>query len=143
MVPFGFSVGDCIAGISLLIDAVHGLSKTDGAQADYEELGRQLQNLSNGLECVEGLRLDSAQQISAVDTALNDCRLCIDSFIKRNSKFKSFEITSDKQWTLAALKRQGRKIQWALWKTADIAKFQAAIQQHSDAIQMLLVSIQM
>ena len=39
MVPFGFSVGDFIASINLLIDAVHSLSDTNGAQADYEELG--------------------------------------------------------------------------------------------------------
>ena len=143
MIPFGFSVGDCIAGISILIDAVHGLSKTNGAQADYDGLGRQLQNLSNGLGFVEGLSLDTAQQTLAVDTALHDCRRCIDSFVERNSKFKSLDVTSDKQWTLAALKRQGRKVQWAVWKKADVAKFQAAIQQHSATIQMLLVSIQL
>ena len=89
-------MGDCIAGISLPLDVVHGLSKTNGARADYEELGRQLQNLSNGLECVKGLSLDTAQQTSAVDTTLNDCRLCIDSFVERSSNFKSLEVTFDK-----------------------------------------------
>lgn len=98
MVPFGFSVGDFIAGINLLIDAVHSLSDTHGAQADYEELGRQLKNLRNGFECIEGLKLDATHpaQASAVDTALNDCRLCVDGFVKRNSKFKSLEATSGK-----------------------------------------------
>ena len=145
MVPFGFSVGDFIAGINLLIDAVNSLSDTNGAQADYEELGRQLKNLRKGFECIQGLSLDSTQsaQVSAVDTAINDCRLCVDGFVKRNSKFKSLEATSGTLWSLAALKRQGRKVQWALWKKADVAKFRAAIQQHSDALQMLLASIQM
>ena len=145
MVPFGFSVGDFIAGINLLIDAIHSLNDTNGAQADYEELGRQLRNLKNGFECIEGLNLDTMQvaQVSAVDTALSDCRLCIDAFIKRNSRFKSLETPSGEKWTLAALKRQGRKVQWALWKKADVAKFRAEIQQHSEAVQMLLASIQM
>lgn len=145
MVPFGFSVGDFIAGVNLLIDAVHSLSDTNGAQADYEELGRQLKNLRKGFECIEGLHLDGRQsaQASAVGSALNDCRLCIDGFVKRNSKFKSLEATSEKQWSLAALKKQRKKMQWALWKKADVAKFRAAIQQHSDAVQMLLTPIQM
>ena len=145
MVSFGFSVGDFVAGISLIIEAVHSLSDTNGAQADYEELGRQLTNLRKGFECIEGLNLGTTQlaQVSAVETALNDCRLCVDGFVQRNSKFKSLEATSGKQWSLAELKRQGRKVQWALWKKADVAKFRGAIQQHSDAIQMLLASIQM
>lgn len=145
MVPFGFSVGDFIAGINILIDAVHGLSETNGARADYEELGRQLKNLRKGIECIEGLNLDDTQlaQASAVNTALDDCRLCVDSFVKRNGNFKSLEDQPGKQWSLAALKRQGRQVQWTLWKKADVAKFRAAIQQHSDAIQMLLASIQM
>lgn len=145
MVPFGFSVGDFIAGINLLIDAVHSLSDTNGAQADYEDLGRQLKNLRKGFECIQGLNLDSTHSAlaSAVDSALNDCRLCVDRFVKRNSKFKSLEAASGLQWSLAALKRQGRKVQWALWKKADVAKFRAAIQQHSDALQILLASIQM
>lgn len=145
MVPFGFSVGDFIAGLNLLIDAVHSLSDTDGAQADYSELGRQLKSLRKGFECIQGLNIHVTQsaQASAVDTALNDCRLCLDRFVKRNSKFKSLEATSGTQWSLAALERQGRKVQWALWKKADVAKFRAAIQQHSNALQMLLASIQM
>lgn len=145
MVPFGFSVGDFIAGINLLIDAIHSLSDINGAQADYEGLGRQLSNLKNGFECIEGLVLDDTQkaQVSAVHTALSDCRLCIDDFIKRNNRFKNLETSCGEQWTLAALKKQGRKVQWALWKKADVAKFRAAIQLHSEAVQMLLASIQM
>ena len=94
MVPFGFSVGDFIAGINLLIGAIHSLSDTNGAQADYEGLGRQLSNLKNGFECIEGLNLDDTQiaQVSAVATVLSDCRLCIDDFTKRNSRFKSLEV---------------------------------------------------
>ena len=145
MVSFGFSVGDFVAGINLLIDVVQSLNDTNGAQADYEELGRQLKNLRKAFECIEGLSLHATQtvQASAVEAALNDCRLCVDSFVRRNSKFKSLEATSGKNWSLAALKRQGRKVQWALWKKADVAKFQAAIHQHSNAVHMLLASIQM
>lgn len=145
MVPFGFSVGDFVAGISLLIDVVQSFSDTNGAQADYDELTRQLKNLRNGFESIEDLNLDATQaaQASAVSTALNDCRLCVDSFIKRNEKFKSLETPSGKQFSLAALKRQGRKVQWALWKQKYVAKFRASIQQHINAVQMLLGSIQM
>ena len=90
MVPFGFSVGDFIADINLLIDAVHSLSDTNGAHANYEDLGRQLTSLRKGFEYIQGLKLDATQsaQASAVHTALNHCRLCVDGFVKRNKQIQ-------------------------------------------------------
>ena len=54
-VPFGFSVGDFIGSIGLLIDAVKSLRKTCGTQDDYKELGRELKHLRDGLECMWAL----------------------------------------------------------------------------------------
>ena len=145
MVPFGFSVGDFIAGINLLLDIVRTFDTTQGAQADYRELGEELINLRRVFEGLKDLDLDTPQssKASAVNKILNDCQSCIDGFMKKNSKFQSLSDTSEKRWSLATLKRQGRKVQWALWKKADVARFRTTIQQHANALQLLLASIHM
>ena len=113
MVPFGFSVGDFIRGVDLLIDVVHSLSDTHGAQADYKEIESELHSLNNGLDSVRSLTQESSNEteISAVIAAVDKCRACVEDFVRRNRKFKSLESTTGKKWTLAALKKSGRAIQ--------------------------------
>ena len=144
MVPFGFSVGDFVAGVDLLIDAIHSLSNTYGAQAAYRELQGELQSLNSGLNGIRTLSLDSPDEIeiSAVVEAVDRCHACVENFIRRNSKFKSLEATPGKRWSLIALKQCGRGVEWAIWKTDDVAKFRVQVQYHSGAIGMLLATLQ-
>lgn len=143
MVAFGFSVGDFIAGVNLLIDAVYSLSDTYGAQADYKELERELQSLNCGLDGIKALSLSPKQatEISAVTAAVDKCFICVEAFVQRNSKFKSLESTPRKKWSLAMLRRRGRGVQWAIWKKDDVAKFRDQVHYHSGAIGMLLATL--
>ena len=144
MVGFGISVGDFIAGINTLIDIVHSLSDTNGAQADYKELGNELQSLKSGLDGIEALSPDATQttELSALKTAVENCRACVERFVRRNSKFKSLESTPGKKWSLATLKNCGREVQWAIWKKNDVEKFRGRIRYHTGAIGMLLATLQ-
>jgi hypothetical protein len=144
-VPFGFSISDFISGINLIIDIVQSLQKTHGAQAGYQELGRELKNLNKGLHCIEDLSLDDVQptHLSTVNEALKDCRLCVDNFLQRISGSSSIDTAPAPPWTLQAFREKLRKVQWALFKKADVATFRAEIQLHADAIDMLLATIQM
>ena len=74
---------------------------------------------------------------------VDDCFMRIDDFIKRNAKSSSLEFTPARQWTVAGLKDRWQMVQWALWKKADVVRFKSEVQQHVEAIQMLLMSIQM
>lgn len=111
MVPIGFPVGDFIAGINILIQAVHSPRDTNGAQADYQRLKQQLKSSKIAFGRIE------ASSLSAM--------------LGRNIA-KTMEPIS--------LKRQGRKIQWGIVGCGQVPSC-AAIQQHSDAIQMLLASM--
>ena len=144
-VPFGFSVGDFIGSIKLLVDAVKSLRDTNGAQDDYKELIRELKHLRTGLECIEALSLDQNQpvQFSAAKAAMDDCFLCLDGFIQRNVKFSSLGSIPASRRTAVGFKDRWRMVQWALWKKADIAKFKSQVQRYAEAIQMLLATIQM
>lgn len=145
MVGFGISVGDFIAGINTLIDIVHSLSDTNGAQADYKELGSELQSLKSGLDGIEALSPDLAQttEFSTLIAAVEKCRACVENFVQWNSKFKSLEATPGKKWSLAKLKKRGRGVQWAVWKKDDVERFRGQVQSHTGAIGMLLSILQM
>ena len=144
-VGFGFSVGDFIAGINLLIDSVKSLDEAHGAKADYQELGRELSNLKDAFDGIQRLSLSQAQvaQAKAVDTAVTGCRLCIDGFVQRNSNFQGLDSSPPKRWSLAALKKGVLGIRWAIMKKNEVAKFRSDIQRHSDHILMLLAILEM
>lgn len=143
-VAFGFSVGDFITGINLLIDSVKSFSETHGAKADHEELQRELIVLKNTLDGIQALSLDQAQaaQILAVNDAIDACHSCVNGFLQRNSKFKSLSSNPAKQWSLAAFKRGVLGIQWAILKKTEIAKFRAKVERQSNNIHMLLATLQ-
>ena len=143
-VGFGFSVGDFIAGINLLIEIVKSFSETHGAKADYQELGRELISLKNALDGIQALSLNTAQaaQISAVNAAVDACRLSVDGFVQRNNKFRSLGCAPVKQWSLAAFKNGVLGVKWAILKKNKVVKFRADVQAHSNGIQMLLATLQ-
>ena len=142
---FGFSLGDFISGIGLLIEIFQSLNEANGAQAEYKELWRELTNIKNGLESVQKLSLDHCQsaQASAVENAVNDCLSCIDGFMQRNKKYCGLGSTPVARWSSAGFRTSVRMVQWALWKKADLVKFKSEVQQHTAAIQMLLGGITM
>ena len=143
-VPFGFSVGDFVGGIELLLDGIKSLRDTNGARDDYRELVRELEHLKNGLRSVEALYIDSTQpiQCSPAKDMVDDCLMRIDDFIQQNARFSNLDSTPASRWTVAGLKDRWRMVQWALWKKADVVRFKSQVQQHVEAIQMLLASIQ-
>ena len=144
-VVFGFSVGDFIAGIDLLVDSVKSLDEAHGAKADYQELGRELSSFKNALDGIQALSLGQAQvdQVTAVNTAVDGCRLCVDEFVQRNSKFESLDSIPSKRWSLASFKKGVLGIRWAVVKKKEVAKFRSDIQRHSDHILMLLATLEM
>ena len=144
MVGFGISVGDFIAGINTLIDIVHSLSDTNGAQADYKELRRELQSLKSGLDGIVTLSPDASQKTEFSDliAAVENYRACVESFVQRNIKFKSLEGIPEKMWSLTTLKKRGRGVQWAIWKKDDVERFRDQVQIHTGAIGMLLSILQ-
>ena len=139
-VPFGFSVGDFVSSIKLLLDGIKSLRDTNGARDDYRELVRELKHLKTGLISVEALYIDSTQpiQCSAAKAVVDNGLLYIDDFIQRNARFSSLDSIPASRWTIAGLKDRWRMVQWTLWKKADVVRFKSQVQQHVEAIQMLL-----
>lgn len=52
-VVFGFSAGDFIAAIELVVTVINGLRNSDNSSSGYRELVHQLYTLETGLPCYE------------------------------------------------------------------------------------------
>jgi hypothetical protein len=145
--PFGVSVGDFIAGIKLLCDALKALDDAKGARSDYEELLAVLESLHAALAPLDNLPLYTSQatQTQAIKIAVERCRQCVNNFLTRIDKFQVLKKTAQPQpqQFRQSLQVAARKLQWSLCRKEDVAKFRAEVSGHVDALQLLVLTLQM
>jgi hypothetical protein len=136
-VPFGFSVGDFIAGIKLLKSGFDSLSDARGAKADYLELRKALDALDKALN--EASQFTTPQHQAAVEEEVTNCKECIAKFLV---EFKKFELLKSGPVNISKLRFAFRKLQWALRKKDDVRKFREHLDTHVNTLQLQLVIFQ-
>ena len=105
---FGFSVGDFVAGLSLLKSLIDALDGTYGAKAEYRGLIAQLYSLERALVAIKEIEVQEAsREYDATQQAVRGCRECIDRFILKIASYQS--LTAGK----SSIIDQVRKITWA------------------------------
>lgn len=141
VVPFGFAVGDFIAGIELVHDLIKALKESEGSSAEFIELMRELYSLERALLQVKALKLELAQEslLLPLEQAASQCQETIDQFLRKNKKFQSSlrEGGSKNSWRGVLC-----KIQWRLYKKEDVSAFRAMLSGHTSSINMLLLVLQ-
>ena len=140
--PFGFSVGDFVAGIELIRQLIKALEDTAGSSAEYRGLIKELYSLERALLEVKHLDLDDSQhaQHVALRQAATQCQQTIDEFLVKIRKFQPALRTggSKSSW------RDGlRKVEWALYKKDDVERFRAQLNGHTTSINILLMTVQL
>jgi hypothetical protein len=143
--PFGISLSDFIAGITLICDCIKALDDVKGASSEYIQLSSMLDALSVALTELDGLNLPArhVSQQEAIKKAVDGCRSCINTFLRRIDKYGSLMTKTRSQWSLPAMKTGITKINWSLSTKGDISKFQANVSTHVNAIQIVLSTIKM
>ncbi|MCJ1226930.1 hypothetical protein MMC12_003585 [Toensbergia leucococca] len=137
--PFGFSFGDFIACINVLISSINAVQDSKGASVQYHSLTEELRSLEAALSAIHDLHLDqtAANQYSPIQEAVDRCQVCIESFLNDISKYQPWLQPGVRGWTANI-----RKIQWAVCKKEDVARFQQRLERHSSSINMLLMTMQ-
>jgi hypothetical protein len=136
-VPFGFSVGDFIAGIKLLKSVFDSLSDAHGAKADYLELRKTLDTLGKALS--EASQFTTPQHQAAVKEEVADCKECINKFL---TKFKKFELLKSGPVNSNKLIFALRKLQWSIGKKDDVRHFREHLDTHVHGLQLQLAIFQ-
>ena len=137
--PFGFSIGDFIAGINLIITSINAIKDASGATAEYQALSEELASLQGGLTAIDNLNLHqiAPKQNSAIDEAIKRLKHCVKTFVGRIAKYQPWLQVDKNGWTASL-----RKIQWALCRKHDLMRFRSQLERHSSSINMLLVTLQ-
>lgn len=138
-VPFGFSIGDFVGGIRVIIACIEAVHDAKGASAHYQALTAELQSLQSGLEAIDDLQLEwtAQKQHTAIAEAVLRCQRCIEAFVKRIAKYQPWLQPGLRGWTVNV-----RKMRWAMCKKEDVLKFKTDLERHSSSINMLLASLQ-
>lgn len=145
-VPFGFSVGDIIAGIGVIKTSIEAFSDTRGATKDHKQLSDTLTRLSESLELIQGIKVDpiqDARQREAIKRAVGLCQTCIEDFICSIAKYKIIQPGLQPTIWKSRVKTAAKKVQWALCKKEDIAKFRSELVLQYGYINVLLATLRM
>lgn len=139
---FGFSVGDFIAAIELVVNIIDALRSSGSASAAFQDLVSELSTLHITLVKVSEIQLDPSQTSDrlALEEAAAQCQHTIHAFWTKIEKYQPYLQQNGPQ---SSVKDAWMKIRWALCKKEDLAEFKAALQGHRGAIELLLVTLQM
>ena len=136
-VPFGFSVGDFLAGIGLIKTVISAIKDTGGAATDYQVLVQELQHLQILLEQLKDLKpnASSLSHVNAVRGMALTFRVPLSEFLQKIEQYKSsLKAGSSKgQWITAP-----RKAQWAVSMPEEVSKMRAIITMKIVTVSLLL-----
>jgi hypothetical protein len=117
-VPFGISVGDFIAGINLLRDAIKALDDAGGARADYTS------------------RFTTPLHQAAIQPIAADCKACIVNLLVKVAKF---DLLNGEPTSPNKLRSGLRKVQWSLCEKEKVVEFRRHLNMHISALQLQLL----
>lgn len=138
-VPFGFSIGDFIATVNVMLTCVKAVRDGRGSSAEYSAFVSELESLEAGLSAIEDLRLceTAGREHAAVEQAVYRCQLCIESFVQTIAGYQRWLTPGTR-----GLRANIRKIQWAMCKKDDIMAFRNQLVLKCSSITMLLTALQ-
>lgn len=142
VMSFGWSVGDIIAAIQLIVKITKALEDSTGSSSQYQGVITELNSLNNALVKVKNIRLEGDQQhqeIALFGAALQ-CRQTIDGFMQKVGKYQAcLGDGGSGSWA----KDSWRKVQWSLCSQKEVDLFRASLNAHTSAISIMLHAIQM
>ncbi|KAK5746947.1 hypothetical protein LTR17_000578 [Elasticomyces elasticus] len=141
MAAFGFSVGDFVTGIQLLYDIIQCLEDSAGSQAQYRGVALTLSSLRLALRKAKDCGSDVDDR-TAIGSVVKDCETTLKRFESKLQKYeRQLGGGSGTSNGSSSIKAQWRKIQWQLYSKKDVHDFQAEIQAHTSALNIILASI--
>ncbi|KAK4493725.1 hypothetical protein PRZ48_014910 [Zasmidium cellare] len=121
--PFGFSVGDVIAGCRLAIRTGEALMNAAGASAEYKATIADLQMFQHTLERIQGLQSTRHEDVVLQRYAKQCCRPIVE-FLDKMRDYETALVPGkdQKRSTRAILRRAPKQVKWAILVQEDVAK---------------------
>ena len=136
-VPFGYSFGDMVGGISLVKNLIKALYDSGGAATDYRNLMSELYGLERALIAIKDPSLlESAEENHAVRQAVGQCQVCVDNFPQKVIKYQPLSAG------MTTLKDAVKKVSWALCRQEDVLTFRRSLEMQKSSMILLLNALQ-
>ncbi|KAF1963532.1 hypothetical protein CC80DRAFT_397402 [Byssothecium circinans] len=138
---FGFSAGDFIAAIGLIIKVSKAVKEKSGAATEYQHVLLELQALERTLQYLQGLRPTESNidHVNAVRGMALTCRIPLHEFLEKLRKYEAslgpFPGHHKTRWNTL-----GRKSQWAVLMSDEVTKLRTAIGAKVLSINLLLAT---
>ncbi|RDL31861.1 uncharacterized protein BP5553_09263 [Venustampulla echinocandica] len=142
-VPFGISVGDCIAVSILIKDAIKAIDSIHGSASEYQSVIRELWALDRALLEVVSLAesFETTVELNALSHTARriaeQCRVCIVRFL---DKIRKYEGSLREGGTRNKVRDGWKKVTWGLGMKGDLESFRAEVNAFCSAINMLLIT---
>lgn len=134
-VAFGFSVGDFIGGIEFICVLIQALQESAGSNSKYTGVIEALQSAKAVLTQLGCLQLPEPRQ-AEVDEIIKRYERTTVTFAKKVAKYDRH---LGAQASRKSLKGIVRQIQWQRYGEKEVVWFQDQLQQHSSALQLILL----
>lgn len=140
MASFGYSAGDIVALIALIIHITKTLKASGGAPAEYQDLAEDLNQLKLILQHIETLQPSAslAGYADAIRATALSCRLPLSEFLDSIEKFRPALGSAGTASSTRTWHRAARKVQWTVTMTDDIAKLRPKITLKISTLLLLL-----
>jgi hypothetical protein len=138
MTAFGWSVGDIVAGISLIITSIDAVKDSTGSAAEYRAVSSTLVQVVSTLEGLNKLKIEDAAERHALHASASKCGETVFQFVDKIAKFKPGLGTHNSFWKLDATLR---KIEWALYTSKDLHRFHTQLLADLATLNVTLVRV--
>ncbi|KIM99853.1 hypothetical protein OIDMADRAFT_125485 [Oidiodendron maius Zn] len=137
---FGFSIGDFIAGATLIKEIISALR--GAAKLEYRELELELYGLQRALDELEHLRPGPGQEVAvnSVKAAALMCRYPLEEF-QANLKRYQLLLQHGHHRKLDVVEGWVRKVQWNISMPDEVQKLRAYIAAHVGSLNMRLLTL--
>lgn len=135
---FGFAVGDFIAGVELVKQAVEAFSKTKGASSEYQRLVSDLNACHRTLlqlQCMQEKNVFSQGTLNELKYIADAGKADMDHFLEKNKKYQeSLRVGGSG----SAMKDGINKISWSFTKQKDVEQLRSSLQLKMSTINVLV-----
>lgn len=136
---FGWSAGDVVSGVKLLINILGSLQDANGSRTHFQELESELQGLSRALfeisNLADGNNLAQIPEMRALKFVACSCEGTLKRFYE---KIKPFQASLGVQSVSRKVKAAPRMVRWELLMKKEIPELRSYLAAHVGYLNMRL-----
>ncbi len=137
---FGWSVGDVLAGIQLVVLVISALQESTDSRCDYQLLIHDLHNFKQILEVLKDLQATEAtlSYVNAIRSIALSCQTPLSAFLKKLEKSYDASLSHSSSWSRLDPRSVSRTVQFGLLMPKEVSKMRTYINAKLVSVGILI-----